>query len=300
METATKNESLKRNPLPEKSEWLRAEVSSRAIAVDREANVLRGMVIAQEGTFKTEGRGAFDLKALKQMKAMINKMPLGLKSNFGHPNDSGDRASEPGWHLGRVKSPFIDVLRLKRDGEEVLVNALRGDLHLDKTALEEPPQGGKPRGVYLMDLAESDPDALSSSLQIKPTKVEQTDDKGNPAMDQTTGQPLPPFWYPEELHASDVVNTGDAVDGILSSEDLGDNVIRQATALLNRQFPNATREVIHARCVSFLNRALDNRFGKVESDETPAPAATPPPKVATLAKGPAELRTILAERRALG
>lgn len=285
------NASLKRNPLPIEAKWLRAETSIREVRVDRENNVLRGMVLAQEGQFKSAGRGAFDLKGLKMIRAMINKEPSGLKSRFTHPTLSGDSL---GKFLGRVKDPFIDVLRLKRNGGEVLVNALRGDLFFNPTALEEPPGGGKPLGIYIMDLAESDPDALSSSLALVPEEVEQLDEKtGRPKLDKN-GEPLPPLWYPLELHAADIVDRGDAVDGILSAqlstEGFPDEVVRQGAALLNEQFPDAPRDVIRARCLAWLEQFLDCRFGVEVPKEKPAANG--------LSRGVVELATLLAERGA--
>lgn len=288
--------TLKRNPLPLHSHWLKAEVSSRVIGVDREANALRGMVIAQEGPFKTDGRGMFDLKGLKTMKALINKEPIGLKSNFGHPNDSGDRASAPGYHLGRVKTPFIDVLRIKRNGEEVLVNALRGDLFFDRTALEEPPQGGRPLGNYIMDLADSDPDALSTSVQIEADQEEQLDPKsGKPILD-ANGEPMPPLWHPRRLHASDLVNVGDAVDGVLSAEGINESLVARATAMLNRQFPDSSPEVILTRCTEFLHRLLVNRFGEEALRKVIAGEPEPVKKANGLSRSVAELDLLLAER----
>lgn len=311
------NASLKRNPLPIEPKWLRAESSAREVKVDREANVLRGMVLAQEGNFKTPGRGAFNLKGLKQIKALINKEPKGLKSRFAHPTLSSDGI---GKFLGRVKNPSIEVLRLKRDGEEVLINAVRGDLHFDKTALGwtkklivdqdgvpirdnegmlqytdwvfVPWSEQKPLGVYVMDLAESDPDALSSSLVLRPKEEEQLDERGKPRLDKD-GEPLPPLWFPMELHASDVVDTGDAVDGILaanlSTEGFPDELVRQGAALLNKQFPDAPRDVIRARCLAWLDQFLDHRFG-VEEPPKEKPA------VNGLSRGVVELAVTLAER----
>jgi hypothetical protein len=71
-------------------------------------------------------------------------------------------------------------------------------------------------GGYVMDLAESDPDALSSSLVLQTEKVQILDEKGRPKKDDK-GEDVPPVWLPTKLHASDVVDTGDAVDGFLSA-----------------------------------------------------------------------------------
>lgn len=285
--------TLKRNPLPAEPHWLRAESSGREVMVDREANALRGMVVAQEGNFKTPGRGAFNLKSLKIIKALMNKERIGLKSRFAHPTLSSDGV---GKFLGRVKNPSLEVLRLRRNGEEVLVNAVRADLFFDKTALEEPPEGGgKPLGIYVMDLAESDPDAISTSLVLQADEEEQVDAKGRPILD-TNGEPLAPVWYPTALHASDIVDTGDAVDGILSANldaaNLPDALLYQADKMLSEMFPDCPREVMEARVLSWFGRYLDWKFG------TEKPEPTPTPKLNGMRREVVELRTILAERGA--
>ena len=148
-------------------EWLRAGISSRAVGVDREANgglgVLRGYVIAQEGPFKSDGRGRFDLQSLKEIIQLGSAKSAGLKSRFTHPDMSNDGL---GKFLGRAKELRLDKALDARTGE--IVPAVRGDLYFDKTARETPPEGGRPLGDYVMDLAESDPEALSSSIVVKP------------------------------------------------------------------------------------------------------------------------------------
>lgn len=264
--------------LPAKSEWLRANTSDKMqVGVDRENNILRGYVVAQEGPFKSAGRGAFDLKALKAIAALMNKAgSIGTKSRFSHPTLSGDGI---GKFLGRAKNPRVDSVTVKRDGVPTLLHAVRADLHFDQTALEEPPGGGKPLGIYVMDLAESDPDAISSSVVIQADEEEQLDAKGRPVLD-ANGDPLPPLWRPKAIHASDVVDTGDAVDGILSAEGLSsdalpDHAVREACKLLAGAFPNASREVVKARVESWLSSFLSWKFGDEEPTE---PAEAPKQK----------------------
>ena len=257
--------------LKETPDWLRASPSQpMLVGVDREANALRGFVVAQEGIFK-DRRGEFDLKSLKQINALMNKAaPAGLKSRFAHPTLSGDGL---GKFLGRAKNPRLDSVEIKKDGKPMLLHAVRADLYFNQTALEEPPGGGKPLGLYIMDLAESDPDALSSSLVLNTDQEERLDPKtGRPQLDET-GEPLPPLWRPTRLHATDLVDTGAAVDGLLSTqglafEGLPDDLVRQGSAMLSKAFPNATREVIRARFGSWLETYLSYRFG--DEDDTPA------------------------------
>lgn len=262
--------------LPVESEWLRATATGRPdLGVDREKNILRGYVIAQEGPFKSQGRGAFDLKSLKSLQALANKKgAVGLKSRFTHPTLSGDGL---GTFLGRVHNFRIEPLQLNRDGEKVLLHALRGDLHFDPTALEQAPgNGGKPYGLYVMDLAESDPDALSSSIVVTADQEEQLDPKTKRPLTDANGEPLPPLWRPKKLHASDIVDTGDAVDGLLSAqlgiEGLGDETVRRASELLSKAFPGATREVVKARVESWLDKYLSYKFGDEEDEPAPQPA----------------------------
>lgn len=263
--------------LPAESEWLRASFSGRPdIGVDRENNVLRGYVVAQEGAFKSAGRGAFDEKSLKSLRALANaKGAQGLKSRFTHPTLSGDGL---GSFLGRAKNPRMDSVTVERDGKKVLLHALRADLHFDKTALEESPRGGKPLGLYVMDLAESDPDALSSSIVVTADQEEQLDPKTKRPLMDAAGEPLPPLWRPKKLHASDIVDTGDAVDGLLSAqlgiEGLGDETVRRASELLSKAFPGASRDVVKARVESWLSKYLSYRFGDEEDEPAPVPAVS--------------------------
>ena len=158
-----------------------------------------------------------------------------------------------------------------RDGKPTTIPAVRGDLFLDKTALEEPIGGGKPLGIYVMDLAESDPDALSSSLVLEADQEFRLDKKKRPLEDES-GNPLPPLWRPTKLHGFDVVDTGDAVDGLLSAQlgfgDLPDGLVRQATQVLDQAFPEAERSVVESRVKGWLAAYLAYRF-----DEEPAELA---------------------------
>lgn len=238
--------------LPITPEWLRAPVSGRPVGVDRKENVLRGYVVAQLGPFKTPGRGEFDLSALAKIVELINAEPKGLKSRFAHPTESDDGL---GKYLGRAKNASLE-------GDRV-----RADLHLAEASFKAPSGN---LGGYVLDLAEQDPDALSSSLVLKVDKTYRIDEKGR-RLQGPDGEDLPPLWMPEELHSSDVVDTGDAVDGILSAhrsahrlsvDELPDAVLRRACELLDQQFGGQSREVIQARCEAWLSRYLNWRYGE--------------------------------------
>lgn len=248
-----------------KPEWLRAghvALESLAEGVDRKANVLRGMVMALEGPFKSHGRGEFDEDGLRGIVKLANSKPKGLRSNFTHESVSGDSL---GKHLGRVKNARMSTAIAERDDKRVTVKAARGDLYFDQTALDTPPEGGKPLGIYVMELAESDPDAISSSLVIQPELLYRRDEKGKVLMDEE-GNELPPLWIPKKLFGSDIVAVGDAVDGLLSAgidvDGLPDAVVRRGKELLDKQFEGADRETIKARCLSWLERYLDLKFGE--------------------------------------
>lgn len=206
-------EGMSLRPAAGKAQWLRADAGSSPIGVDRNKAVLHGFVLAQEGPFKSEGRGEFNEKALKGIVKLANAEPNGLKSRFNHPTLSDDGV---GKHLGRVHGARMDSARVRRGDEFVMVKAVRGDLHFDPTALRTPPGGGgRPLGQYVMDLAETDPDALSSSLVLEVDEEFRLNKDGTRVRD-ADGRELPPLWYPKRLHSSDIVNVGDAVDGLLS------------------------------------------------------------------------------------
>ncbi len=244
--------------LPETSEWLRVDTRG-AIGVDRELNIIRGFVVAQEGPFKSE-RGEFDVKSLRQIVKLMKADRAGLKSRFTHPSLSDDGL---GKFLGRGKNPQFVTLQ---NG----LAAVRADLHLSPTSFDTPSGN---LGKYVLDLAESDPDALSSSLVLQVDEEVRLDRKGKPLLDDN-GEMLPPLWRPTDIHAIDVVDTGDAVDGFLSAQlsadGLPDDVVRQACGLLSKQFAGCSREVVQARVEKWLGRYLDMQFGgepEIDFDE---------------------------------
>lgn len=257
--------------LPKESDWLRANVTGKIVEVDRNAQVIRGYIVAQQGPFWTPDRGEFDKDGLKEIVKLMKAAPNGLKSRFAHPGVSSDGI---GSYLGRAKDPWLDKITARDSKGELKTDEIvvvRADLHLDPTSRKTP---NGDLGGYIMDLAESDPDALSSSLVTTPDQKYRTDAKGRPLKDDD-GKKLPPLWHPLKLHATDMVDTGDAVDGLLSAkhglsiDGLPDAVVRQGAALLDRQFAGQTRDVIEARCTGWLQRYLDLRYGEpVEVDDS--------------------------------
>ena len=242
-------------------DWLDAKVFSRPVGVNREKNILLGYVVAQAGPFKSQGRGEFDRVSLEKIVQLGNEKRGGLRSRFTHPSLSSDGL---GKFLGRSHGLAIGQALDERTGK--MVEAVRADLHFDKTALEEGPDGGKPLGIYVMDLAESDPNAISSSIVLRFDEEFRRKTDGTLETDKD-GETLPPLWRPKELLASDIVDTGDAVDGLLSAGinpgELPDGVVRMASQALDQLFAGASRDVVRARGQAFLERYLDGRYGVI-------------------------------------
>lgn len=243
--------------IPVQPTWMRVSVKGGAIGVDREKSVINGYVIAQEGEFK-DSRGLFDQKSLKKLISLGNKKKMGLKSRFTHPTLSADGL---GTFLGRAKKLRMDTVTVDRDGDIVPLMAVRGDLHISKTAFNTP---NGDLATYVMDLAEEDPDAISSSVVLHYEEEAQLGEDGKPNFD------VPMIWRPTELHASDIVDTGAAVDGLLSADikidGLNDALVRKGFELLQGFLPGQPREVVEARLSSWLDRALAMRFGDEEPE----------------------------------
>lgn len=247
--------------LPAKSEWLRVNVATKGVGVDREKNVINGVILAEEGPFKSEGRGEFDGQAIRAITKMTNAKG-GLKSRWTHPGLSADGL---GTFLGRFHDAKTDKI-MRQAGEdengkpvykEVLVT--RANLHLDPTSFETPSGN---LGKYVMDLAENDQSAFGTSLVLQKEDELRLDDKGRRLQD-AEGNDLPPLWRPTKLHGSDIVDEGDATNSFLSSNEvdrLPDAVVRRGTELLDRQFAGQKPEVIQQRCSAWLSRYLSAKF----------------------------------------
>ncbi len=255
--------------MPREPEWLRATVTSDTVGVDRATEVITGYIVAQEGPFKSEDRGEFDVAALKSIVRLMRASPNGLKSRFTHPDLSNDGL---GKFLGRVKNPRLDKISVRESQGQGLsdeITVVRSDLHIDPSS-HNTPSGDL--GTYVMDLAESDPDAMSSSLVLTVDLEYRIDKKGRPKKDDD-GNELPPLWRPVRLHASDVVDTGDAVDGLLSTlttDGLPDAAVRQGAAMLDKVFADQTRDVVEARLHAWMGRYLTRRYGEVKEEYDPA------------------------------
>ena len=249
--------------------WMSAELKGSVGNVDREKGIIHGVILAEEGPFKSKGRGEFSRDAIQQIVTMANQKPGGLKARWTHPGLSSDGL---GKFLGRQKDVRTDTILRATGGVTKHVMVARGDLHLDATALDTPPEGGKPLGVYVMDLAESDPDAFGTSLVLKAKQEYRLQNDGR-RMQDDKGEDLPPLWFPEALHSSDVVDEGDATNSFLSADILAglpDAVVRQGCELLDAQFAGQDAVAVHARLTAFVDRYMRLRFGSgedIEEDE---------------------------------
>lgn len=246
-----------------KPAWQACKSIGRPIGVDRKNNIIHGYVVAQEGPFKSNGRGEFDVKSLASIVELMNANQGGTKSRFTHPDMSNDGL---GKFLGRVHNPTLSTAIDARTGKEV--KAVRADLHFDATALETPPSGGRPLGEYVMALAESDPGALSSSIVVKVDEEYRIEKDGTPTLGED-GNPLPPLWRPKDIRASDIVDTGDAVDSMLSAETIDGlplAALWRGSELLDSVFAGQSRDVIEERLTAWLGRYLTGRFGERQSE----------------------------------
>ncbi len=293
--------------MPTDTGLLRADTKGTPAGVDRTAGVagmIRGYVVAKLGPFKSRGRGEFNEKSLETIVELGNQPNKGLKSRFTHPTESNDGL---GNHLGRAERYRLD----EDDG----VPAVRADLTFAKASGKSP--NGNLSG-YIMDLAEEDPGALSSSLVGHFDRKYRLTEDGERETD-ASGEPLPPIWIPTDLRASDIVDTGDAVDGLLSLDVDEHSFAGKGAAIADKLFRDQSREVVCDKLTAWRDRYLNHRYGEktmptttdekktgtqhdpaVVSAEAIAPLelreAKPDPEVAALRTEMAELRTMIREQ----
>ena len=247
------------------TQWLRAETQARPIGVDRDAKIIRGVVLAEEGPFKSKGRGEFDQKSIREIITLSKANPSGLKSRFTHPTLSDDGL---GKMLGRVRSVSqAFVTRESANGpREVLV--ARGDLYLSDTAFNTP---NGDLGSYVMDLVEENPDNAGMSLVLEQQDELRMDSKTKRPKLGDDGQELPPIWRVTALHAVDVVDSGDATKSMLAAglsiDGLPDEVLHKATELLRQQFYGKPRDFVEQHLSDWMQRALDAYWPTDEPDD---------------------------------
>lgn len=233
--------------------------------VDREAKVIRGVIVAGVGPARGHG---FDLDAtsLSQIHELGNAASKGVRSNYQHPNACSDSL---GSHLGRLRD-------FRVDGDVV-----RADMHFAQAAFAAP--GGKDYGTYLMDLAEEDPEALGMSVVINHKTEKRLSADGKPERGED-GKELPPVVRIQKLRAVDFV--GDpATDRALLSAGTDDEKLAQLAGLVDHFCQGLTPEQIETRCTAFFSTYLSNRSAMTTAalgiPAVTAPATTTAPAAAT-------------------
>jgi hypothetical protein len=231
--------------------------------VDRKANVIFGANLMQVGDLNDGDARPWtvDSASLQQAQQMMSKGNNGAKARFTHPNMSSDGM---GSYLGRWKNVRVDG------------GTLRGDLHIADAAFTSP-QGDL--GTYVLDLAESDPEAFGVSLatRLDWADMEEFDKK----KDKPKGQKWPMRF--SDIRAGDIVDEPAATRGgmfDLTTPDLR-NLPAQATALLSTYFGDAEPEVVRGRISAFLDRYLSTKEAPVPEptiEKTPVPEVTPEAK----------------------
>ena len=230
--------------------------------VDRKANIIFGANLMQVGDLNDGDVRPWtvDAETLSQAQRLMSKSHNGAKARFTHPNMSSDGM---GSYLGRWKNVRVDG------------GTLRGDLHIADAAFKSP-QGDL--GTYVMDLAESDPQAFGVSLATKIDENNLNDFKRK----SEDGQKWPMRF--SDVRAGDIVDEPAATRGgmfDLTTPDLR-NLPAQATVLLSTYFGDADPSVVRGRINAFLDRYFSNRGETPMSDDTPQPQdETPEPTVQT-------------------
>jgi hypothetical protein len=214
--------------------------------VDRKANIIFGANLMQVGDLNDGDARPWtvDAETLSQAQQFMSRGNNGSKARFTHPNMSSDGM---GSYLGRWKNVRVDG------------GTLRGDLHIADAAFKSP-QGDL--GTYVMDLAESDPEAFGVSLatRLDQKDLEEFDRK-------RTGKKWPMRF--SDIRAGDIVDEPAATRGgmfDLTTPDLR-NLPAQATVLLSTYFGDAEPEVVRGRINAFLDRYLSNRETPTMADE---------------------------------
>lgn len=217
------------------------------------AGVIYGYAVITRGLVESYGFEVDDVM-LRQVVAQGNGWKTGTKSRFGHP---GMSSTALGTFLGRAR-------QFRLDGDDVV----RADLHLDPTS-RSTPKGDL--GLYVMDLAESDPEAFGSSIVFKSREVMRVNKDGTRATGPD-GKELPPLVRCERLLASDIVDSPAANPGGMFDET-GVELSAKAWATLDRLLSSPGAEDL---IFQFADRYFRWRFpdhtqpGGIMSEPTPA------------------------------
>lgn len=220
--------------------------------VIRERRKVLGVSIIQEGPLNDGDARPWvvDATTLQQVADLGNNQQKGLKARWTHPNMSADGL---GKFLGRWSN-----FRIQQGANASRVVA---DLTVASVAMK----GENSRGEWVLDMAESDPDAFGVS--IAPVR----DSEAMSELEDEDG--IAPIRL-RRLIAADVVDEPAATKGGL----FGDGSLSIATApavateALDQLFPNATPEVVRARALSFVETYLATRFGGASNQKEDAMA----------------------------
>lgn len=248
---------------PSQPQWDRLEVSSPQDHgnFDTENSTIRNVVIAETGRLK-DGRGFLDERGIRQFAELFPSK--GTKSRLSHPNATSDGVTR---YLGRQTNP-----RVQQVGDKF---QLLADLRLDPSS-RVAPEGDL--GKYVWTRAWSDPDSFATSVVAKFDWYDGERQIDRAEMeDLWQKSPGRVRWVPRELHASDVVDTGNATAAFFSFENLAwDDAVRCGSEVLDRMFADQPREVVARRATAFLERYLDHRYGEDNSMTQPQFQLTEP------------------------
>ncbi|MBI5050533.1 MAG: hypothetical protein HZC11_06640 [Nitrospirae bacterium] len=166
--------------------------------IDKKTGIIYGFAVITKGEARGHGL-EIDETTLDQAVELGAKSSIGLKSRFGHPNMSN---SAVGTFLGRAKNFRKEI------------GVVRADLYFDKTAYNTP--NGDLAG-YVLDLAESDPDAFGSSIVFDGEPEYRLNEDGTRKKDPATGKDLLPLARITKLWAVDVVDDPAANNGMFGA-----------------------------------------------------------------------------------
>lgn len=232
--------------------WLSVPVRGTTLGVFSENGKqgIRGVILAEEGPFKTPGRGEFDKQEIGNVVKLGRAESAGLKVRFTHPDLSSNGL---GKYLGRAGNVRQDTI--SRDGKPVAI--ARGDLTFSDSAYATP-NGNLAQ--YVMDLTKDDDNALGMSLVIGDLAEEFRREKNGTLTKGKDGEPLPPLWRVGSLRGVDVVDSGDATNSMLgvglSIEGLPDEIVRKAAVLLKAQFGGKDRAFVETHLRAYVDRVL--------------------------------------------
>jgi hypothetical protein len=177
---------------------LRALTDGRAESrVDREKAIIRGFRLISVGEAKGHGAHIDEEFLLEVATAASGKR---LKTRYTHPGMSADGL---GSFLGWTHNVGVSA-----DGLSVV-----GDLHLSKASFDGP-RGNL--GKYVLDLAESDPDAFGASIVFSPSDMYEFDGTS--------------YFRLEKLHGVDLVDEPAAEQTLFGSDETAE---AQAFAMLD-------------------------------------------------------------------